>query len=141
MAQNLHQTIHDILSAHKNQPMMDLKQLSKVVESLSECARICTACADACLIEDNVMILIRTIRLNLDCADICDATCRVLLRQTDPEIEVVTKQLYSCISACSACGDETEKHNTQYEHCKISSNICRTCVKECENLLQVMPLT
>ena len=36
-------------------------------------AQVCTACADACLGEDDVGELTRCIRLDLDCADLCAA--------------------------------------------------------------------
>lgn len=41
-----------------------------------ECAEVCTACADACSAEGDPKMLVRCIRLNLDCADLCLATAR-----------------------------------------------------------------
>jgi hypothetical protein len=52
------------------------------IEACYDCAQSCTACADACLGEEDPKLLARCIRLNLDCANICDATGKILSRQT-----------------------------------------------------------
>jgi hypothetical protein len=40
-------------------------------------------CADACLGEQDVQMLVCCIRLNLDCADVCATTGRLLARQVE----------------------------------------------------------
>ena len=47
------------------------------IEACYDCAQTCTVCADACLGEEMVRDLVRCIRLDLDCADICAATGQV----------------------------------------------------------------
>lgn len=54
--------------------------LAACIDACVDCAQTCTACADACLAEDMVADLRRCIRTNLDCADICEVTGRVLSR-------------------------------------------------------------
>jgi hypothetical protein len=61
---------------------MDKGLLARCIEATVQCAQACTACADACLSEPDVTDLVRCIRENLDCADICDVTGRVLSRHT-----------------------------------------------------------
>jgi hypothetical protein len=56
-----------------------------------ECAQACTACADACLSEQNVADLAKCIRSNLDCADICDTTGRVLSRHTGYDANITRR--------------------------------------------------
>jgi hypothetical protein len=46
-------------------------KLAQAVQSLQECAVVCTVCADACLTEAMVAELRRCIRLNGNCACIC----------------------------------------------------------------------
>ena len=41
---------------------------------------VASPCADDCLSEDDHADLVRCIRLDLDCADVCDATGRILTR-------------------------------------------------------------
>src|SRR5690606_4400884 len=60
----------------------DHQRLSSALDALIACAQTCTACADACLAEQQPADLRACIRLNLDCADICGATARVFSRHT-----------------------------------------------------------
>lgn len=43
-------------------------------------------------------------RTNLDCADVCDATGRVLSRHTDYDANITRAVLEACAAACKACG-------------------------------------
>jgi hypothetical protein len=61
---------------------IDRAKLEACIAACFECAQVCTACADACLSEDMVAELTKCIRTNLDCADICETTGRVLSRHT-----------------------------------------------------------
>src|SRR5687768_3667979 len=55
-----------------------LAVLAECIESCFDCAQTCTACADACMAEKNFQELMRCIRLNLHCADLCATTGRIL---------------------------------------------------------------
>ncbi len=63
---------------------LDTTQLAQVIDAVAACSQACTACADACLSENASMLphLVKCIRDNLDCADVCDSTVRVLSRHT-----------------------------------------------------------
>ena len=61
---------------------LDRRRLAATVDALIACSQACTACADACLSEQNVADLAKCIRGNLDCADVCSTTARVLSRHT-----------------------------------------------------------
>src|SRR5215831_3319124 len=50
---------------------IDRDALVACIDACSDCAQACTACADADLAETELQALIRCIRLDLDCADIC----------------------------------------------------------------------
>lgn len=66
----------------------------------------CTQCADSCLSEQDIAALAKCIRLNLDCADVCVATGRVLSRQTEYDANVTWSLVEACIAACRSCGEE-----------------------------------
>jgi hypothetical protein len=57
--------------------------VEECIEACFDCAAACTVCADACLGEDSVQDLVHCIRLNLNCADICQATARVMSRYVE----------------------------------------------------------
>ena len=109
--------------------------LMRCIEECATCAQTCTACADACLAEPDVQQLISCIRLNLDCADICEATGRVLTRQTAFEPQLTRPLLEACVQPCRACAEECERHAEHHEHCRICAEACRRCEQACEDLV------
>ncbi|WP_043497087.1 four-helix bundle copper-binding protein [Georgenia sp. SUBG003] len=114
---------------------LDRDLLARTVEALVTCSQTCTACADACLSEDMVAELRKCIRTNLDCADICDTTARVLSRHTGYDANITRSLLQACVQACRSCGDECEAHAEHHEHCRFCAEACRACEKACDELL------
>ncbi len=117
---------------------LDAGQLAATIDALSDCAQACTACADDCLSEEMVAELTKCIRLNLDCADVCTATLKVVSRQTDYDANVTRSLLEACVTACRSCGDECERHAQMHEHCRVCAEACRRCEQACNNLLAAM---
>ena len=109
--------------------------MSRCIDACFSCVETCTACADACLGEDNVASLVRCIRLNLDCADVCETTGRLLSRRTEAEIGVLRAQVEACAEACAACGAECERHAKHHEHCRVCAEACRRCEEACRQVL------
>jgi hypothetical protein len=62
---------------------VDADVLARCIDACHDCAQACNACADDCLSEDSVADLVKCIRLNGDCADMCVAAGRVANRQTE----------------------------------------------------------
>lgn len=117
---------------------VDAATLASTIETLVDCANACTQCADACLSEEDPRPLVKCIRLNLDCADVCAATSRVISRQTEYDANVTRPLLEACIAACRSCGDECERHAPAMEHCRICAERCRACEQACRTLLDAM---
>ena len=114
---------------------LDAQVLAAAIDALSDCAQACTACADDCLSEEQVAELVKCIRLNLDCADICTTTLRVASRQTDYDANVTRPVLEACVAACTSCGDECERHAQMHAHCRVCAEACRRCDQACTQLL------
>jgi hypothetical protein len=114
---------------------LDRGLLARVIDVAIECAQACTACADACLSEEMVADLRKCIRNDLDCADVCETTGRVLSRHTGYDANVTRALLTACVAACVACGDECEQHAGMHEHCRICAEACRACEAACGELL------
>jgi hypothetical protein len=114
----------------------DVVQLASAIDELVDCANACTQCADACMAEPEHAELIRCIRRNLDCADICQVTARVVARQAEYDGDVTRTTLEACIAACRACGDECASHAAHMRHCEICAERCRRCEKSCRDLLE-----
>lgn len=117
---------------------VDEEKLAACIEACFQCAQICTACADACLSEDMVAELTKCIRTNLDCADLCEATGRVLSRHTGYDANITLDAIRACHMACKACADECEKHASMHEHCRICAEACRRCEATCAELVAAL---
>ncbi|MBI5547102.1 MAG: four-helix bundle copper-binding protein [Deltaproteobacteria bacterium] len=105
------------------------------IRACSICQQACVACADACMGEKAIDRLKRCIRLNLDCADICVATERVLSRQEAPDLSLLRHQVESLALACRVCADECAHHKDAYAHCKVCMDACKACEQSCNDLL------
>ncbi|WP_216328575.1 four-helix bundle copper-binding protein [Deinococcus aestuarii] len=131
-----------MLQTHPNPAsVFDQGALADCIDACFECENICTSCADACLGEQgHLMHLVHCIRLNLDCADICGTTGRVLSRLTQPDQNVLRAQLQACLAACQACGNECEMHarDMNMQHCAVCAESCRRCEQACQQLLGSM---
>ena len=117
-------------------PGVDVGVLTDAVLATFDCAQTCTACANACLAEPHVQDLVRCIRHNLHCADLCDTTGRLMSRQENPELARAILQ--ACILACRLCAEECARH-TDMEHCRVCAEACRQCELACQNLLDALP--
>lgn len=78
------------------------------------------------------------IRTNLDCADVCVATGKVLSRRTGSDLETVKAQLEACRVACAECASDCEQHASMHEHCRVCAEACRRCERACADLLAVI---
>ncbi len=128
----------DMLRATPADIGFDADDLAACIAACVECAQACTACADACLSEDMVAELTKCIRTNLDCADICATTARVLSRHTGYDANISRSLLEACATACRSCGDECASHAGMHEHCRICADACRAGEQACRDLLAAM---
>src|SRR2546423_8032410 len=96
----------EMISTH---PEVRGKTNDALINCIEECysgAQICTSCADACLAEDMVQRLTQCIRLDLDCADICNVRGRLAPRRTGSDEGVLKRMLDVCAAVLRACGAE-----------------------------------
>jgi len=119
----------------KDLGQVDREKLEACIAACFECSQVCTACADACLSEQMVAELTKCIRTNLDCADICETTGRVLSRHTGYDAHITRAVLEACAQACKSCGEECGQHASMHEHCRVCAESCRTCEQACRDLL------
>ncbi|ATD69061.1 MULTISPECIES: four-helix bundle copper-binding protein [Gordonia] len=131
-------TVTEILESHPVRDDIDNAALAACIEACAECTQACTSCADACLGESGVDQLVECIRSDLDCADLCSITERVLLRRTDANVAVVRETLEACATACRVCAEECDRHADMHQHCRICADACRRCEEACRTLLEVL---
>lgn len=105
-----------------------------LVQAAAECTYCCTTCADACLEEDDPASLRECIRLNLDCAEICSVTAKMISRPGTQDPAVLRAQLDACVAACRACAEECDEHADMHEHCRVCAECCRECARACDQM-------
>ena len=89
--------------------------MSRCIDACFSCGETCTACADACLSERDVAHLVACIRLNLDCAAVCNATGNIMSRSNKAgHRQLLEAQLANCIAFCRACADECHHHGEMH---------------------------
>ena len=104
------------------------EQNKSLIEILSRCAAVCSHCATACLDEDDVKMMARCIKLDIDCAEICGLAASFAARGS----EYADHILNECSEICIACADECSKHS-QMEHCRKCAETCRECAEACHS--------
>jgi hypothetical protein len=85
-----------------------------------------------------VQDLVKCIRTNLDCADICSTTGKILSRHTGYDANMTRTMLEACMMACRSCADECDRHAAHMEHCRVCAEACRACERACSELLALL---
>lgn len=127
-----------VFSNHPNPASDAGDEAFALVTAAAECSAVCTACADACLEEDNPSELRKCIRLNLDCADITAVTARLISRPGEQDKALLRAQLQACATSCRACADECDRHAETMEHCRVCAEACRKCAEACDAMLKAL---
>lgn len=126
-----------MLRAHPKRTTGAIDELAAAIDACFDCAEACSACADACLAEQEVHALIECIRTNIDCAEVCTTTARLLARQTAPGSPVIKAQLAAAIAATQACAAACDWHGTILEHCRVCAEACKAAQAACEKVLRL----
>ncbi|KEO73743.1 four-helix bundle copper-binding protein [Anditalea andensis] len=101
----------------------------ELIQKLAICAAACENCMDACLSEDDISMMVPCIRLDRDCAKICQLTASFISANSQHALHV----LKECIEICGQCADECEKH--EHEHCQQCAEACKACAEACRGYL------
>jgi hypothetical protein len=125
---------YQMLQSHPRGLAFDEVALHACLNACLECAAACNTCADACSAEADPALLVRCIRLNHDCSDLCAAVSRILGRQSEPSQSIVQAAIDACAKACAECAEECERHAAHMKHCEICADMCRTCADACKRL-------
>jgi hypothetical protein len=106
---------------------MSHEQNQRLIAVLSNCVIKCNRCTSACLNEQDVKMLVRCIKLDIDCAEICQLTTSLIARGSDQ----IHHLLNECAKICIACAEECEKHK-HMDHCEKCAEACRDCAETCK---------
>jgi hypothetical protein len=98
----------------------------ELLTALNDCVIECNHCAAACLEEKDVKMLAKCIKLDIDCAAICQLMASLVARGSEHGNHL----LKECAEVCEACAAECEKH-THMEHCRRCAEACHHCAELC----------
>jgi hypothetical protein len=100
-----------------------------LMNALGNCITHCNYCADACLEEENLKMMVSCIRLDRVCAEVCSTLHQILATRYDDVDDLVRY----CMKVCEACAQECEKH--EHDHCEECAKACRDCAEACRAYL------
>lgn len=103
-------------------------QNQELIHVLHDCMAACNHCFDACLQEENVKMMAECIRLDRECADLCNFLEQALARNTPFAAALASV----CATVCEACGNECKKHD--HDHCQECAKACFACAEACRKL-------
>ena len=107
---------------------MSHEQNQGLLDALAKCAAECSHCATACLDEQDVKMLARCIKLDIDCAEICHLAASYVSRGSEHAQHILNE----CAEICEACAEECDKHS-HMEHCRRCAEECRACAELCHS--------
>lgn len=107
---------------------MSHEQHQQLLQTLHECMAACNHCFDACLKEDHVQMMTECIRLDRECADICNYLEQAITRGTP----FISELAAVCAKICEACGNECKKHD--HDHCQKCAEACFKCAEACKQV-------
>ncbi|WAZ19466.1 ferredoxin [Streptomyces cinnabarinus] len=113
------------------------QQLFQYLEDRFSCAQACATCARACALRASLAVpdgtaeeeLVR--RKGIMCAEVCDATCRVLSEQVPADEAGVRVQLEWCRTVCLECAHAFDGQPGAEDGAKA----CRECAQFCVDFL------
>lgn len=105
------------------------RSFREVARFTQDCGSICTHAAQYCLEMGGSHVSATHMRMLQDCADICEATSKLLLRSS-PQI---TQMMSVCASLCEQCAASCDKltGDTQMKTC---ADECRRCAAACRQI-------
>lgn len=111
---------------------MSHEKFKNCIDACYDCAILCKHCEVSCLNEEDVKMLARCIKLDSDCAAMCNMTALMMAGGS----EFVNEFLQLCAFICDDCASECEKH-MHMEHCKKCAEACKRCADECRETIKI----
>jgi hypothetical protein len=116
------------------------RELIRFLEDRFSCALACTECARACALRASMVDpdgteeqeLVR--RKGVMCAEVCDATCRVLSEQNRLDEAGIRVQVEWCRSVCL----ETANVFDRYPGAQDAAKMCRECADACTDFMALL---
>lgn len=116
------------------------QELFRFLEERFACAQACTECARSCAMRASLVDPDGTEqqevarRKGIMCAEVCDATCRVLSEENRQDEDGIRVQLEWCRTVCL----ETAHVFDAYPGAEEAAAACRACARACTTFLDTL---
>lgn len=116
------------------------QQLYRFLEDRFSCAQACTECARACSVRVSLLdpggpdCQERVRRLGIMCAEVCDATCRLLCEESRQDEEGLCGRVDWCRRTCLECA----RAFGEYPGAESAATACRACADACVDFLETL---
>ncbi|GHD86048.1 ferredoxin [Streptomyces naganishii] len=116
------------------------QELIQFLEDRFACAQACTDCARACALRASLVDpgsgdeqeLLR--RKGIMCAEVCDATCRVLSEQNRQDEDGIRVQLEWCRTVCLESAHVFDRQPGAEQ----TAEACRACARACGDFMATL---
>ncbi|WP_030862700.1 hypothetical protein [Streptomyces sp. NRRL S-37] len=116
------------------------EELFRFLEDRFACAQTCTECARSCATRASLVDpdgtenqeLVR--RKGILCAEVCDATCRVLSEQNQVDEATIRIQVEWCRQVCLESAQVFDDHSGAEQ----TAQACRACARACTEFLATL---
>ncbi|MFJ8467800.1 Rho termination factor N-terminal domain-containing protein [Streptomyces swartbergensis] len=132
--------VEKLLDAYPAETGMPPRLLGEAVDKLYECAGVCLTCADAAAAEqdpEKIVMSIKCVRLDNDCADLCTVAARILARQTGYDAPTTMAVIEATRTVLRASADAAEEFK-EIPYFGLSAKACRETEKLLEKLVDQM---
>ncbi|MFI6034753.1 Rho termination factor N-terminal domain-containing protein [Streptomyces sp. NPDC051315] len=132
--------VEKLLDAYPAETGMPPRLLGEAVDKLYECAGVCLTCADAAAAEqdpEKIVMSIKCVRLDNDCADLCTVTARILARQTGYDAPTTMAVIEATRTVLRASADAAEEFR-DIPYFDLSAKACRETERLLEQLVRQM---
>ncbi|MEV0977184.1 MULTISPECIES: ferredoxin [unclassified Streptomyces] len=116
------------------------QELIRFLEDRFACAQACTECARACALRASLVDpggteeQELTRRKGIMCAEVCDATCRVLSEQNSVDEAGIRVQVEWCRTVCLEAAHVFDRH----QGAEDTAQHCRDCARACSDFLRTL---
>lgn len=118
----------------KEREELSHQDLVRYLEDRFACAQACDDCVRACAVRQGPAECGDGPRLNTACADVCDATSRILAEQPDQDEQRMRMQVEWCREICLQCASLCDLDSTSAR----CADACRRCAKACDDFLTTL---
>ena len=105
------------------------KKMYDLINELTECQAVCNYCFNACLEESDVQMMVRCIKLDKDCSEICGPAISLAASESEFTNDILELLHHGLRSMCPGV------RKTFYDHCKECAQACRKCAAACKSYM------